>query len=319
MSGTNILSGVTGPIMTCFYPLSGQYATLPRILYYVSLIFTIFGHNWLWLVAGAASSAMVFSSTAAVHSVILVTTPRKPNIPYDVDAIGTYVITSIGLIMVVPILTFSRTMRKDSVRHLIRLWGVVMLVGTACSIASFIRVWPEEEVCTSQTTGQNLTSPVQLSSADFTCIYSCFTTHNIIRNRNDIVAVPLGGINSDQMLNLVSTAGAISLLCFSNLIYFIRHQPGPGQSPITPRGNRAGICWLVSALISPLMFITAIGSAEVFFGLSGVPSSETPNLVGQWSVMLGAGLIIIGVSVDKWFDRKEKANPPNLELLQHRV
>ena len=46
--------------------LSGQYCLLSRILYYALLIFSVFGHAHVWLIAGALALALTYSGTAAI-------------------------------------------------------------------------------------------------------------------------------------------------------------------------------------------------------------------------------------------------------------
>ena len=106
--------------------------------FYISLLIVVFAHRiWYWLVAGAGVSAMTYSGTAAVHACILVALPRTGT--FDLDSIGTYVITSTALIFIVPIMSFSETMRRHSVRHILRVWALFMAAGTACATAALLR------------------------------------------------------------------------------------------------------------------------------------------------------------------------------------
>jgi hypothetical protein len=56
--------------VTCEWPISGQYSRLNRILYYVLLVFALVVHHHEWLVAGALSSATIYSGSAAVQATV---------------------------------------------------------------------------------------------------------------------------------------------------------------------------------------------------------------------------------------------------------
>jgi len=64
--------------------------------------------------------------------------------------------------------------------------------------------------------------------------------------------------------------------------------------------------YMSAAFFSPLMFLINISSTESFFKASHVPISEEPNLVGQWSTVMGAGLVVIAAAINKWTEHREK-------------
>jgi hypothetical protein len=53
--------------VVCEWPISGMYNRLNRILYYVSLVFTLVVRHYEWLVAGALASATIYSGSAAIQ------------------------------------------------------------------------------------------------------------------------------------------------------------------------------------------------------------------------------------------------------------
>jgi len=67
------------------YQLSGQYGLLNRLLYYSLLIFSIAGQRRLWLITSALTSATTYSSTAAIHALILAASRHSL---YDIDTMG---------------------------------------------------------------------------------------------------------------------------------------------------------------------------------------------------------------------------------------
>jgi hypothetical protein len=307
--------------VTCIYPLSGSYGFLARLLYYISLLVVIFSHRvWYWLVAGAGASAMTYSGTAAVHAFTLVALPRTGT--FDLDSIGAYVITSTALILIVPIMSFSETMRRHSVRHILRVWAVLMAAGTACATAALLRSWPVEEPCTSKATGGLLTSPSQLSVATFNCTYSCFpNSHNstessrttftdFLRSANDTLALQTSTLNVTFLSQIQAEALIIACISITNSIFFLilwtksKHSNKETEGALVPKYRQltsiAG--WLMLPVgLSPLLLVGNIVVAEMFFRSSEIVKGEPVYAIGQWSVVAAAGLVAIGTAIDRWF------------------
>lgn len=55
----------------CAYAISGQYGFLPRLLYYLLLVISMFLRKHDWLSAGALAGAMTYSASACVHAFAL--------------------------------------------------------------------------------------------------------------------------------------------------------------------------------------------------------------------------------------------------------
>lgn len=60
------------------------------------------------------------------------------------------------------------------------------------------------------------------------------------------------------------------------------------------------------ALISPFLLIANVTVTELFFRSSQAVRGEQVYAVGQWSTMVGAGLVAIGASIDRWFQKGEE-------------
>ncbi|KAJ0109359.1 uncharacterized protein J7T55_000284 [Diaporthe amygdali] len=71
----------------CVYPVSGNYTSFQRSLFYLTTAFALFGHAHEWLTAGALAFAVSYSSTAAVHGIALAL-QREPQYDGDIDAVG---------------------------------------------------------------------------------------------------------------------------------------------------------------------------------------------------------------------------------------
>src|SRR5690242_11962880 len=87
----NALTDPTG--MNCVYAISGTYGFLPRLLYYITLAFAIFGRHREWLIIGALVTAMTYAGTTAIHQMALVTSKQGV---YDLDILGGWAVLSSG-------------------------------------------------------------------------------------------------------------------------------------------------------------------------------------------------------------------------------
>ena len=124
----------------CVYAISGQYGFLPRLLYYVLLIFSLFLRKHLWLSTAALGAAMTYAATASVHALALLQrfkyrTPSLENLEWisapldqlgDLDLWAIFPILVAGSIMLTPILSFSTTVRKHEAHSVVIFWGILI-------------------------------------------------------------------------------------------------------------------------------------------------------------------------------------------------
>ena len=124
----------------CVYAISGQYGFLPRLLYYVLLIFCLFLRRHLWLSTAALGAAMAYAATASVHAFVLLLRfkyelPSFTNLDWislpsdklgDLDLQAIFPILVAGSIMLTPILNFSTTVRKHDAHYVVIFWGILI-------------------------------------------------------------------------------------------------------------------------------------------------------------------------------------------------
>lgn len=124
----------------CIYAISGQYGFLPRLIYYLLLIFSLILRKHLWLSTAALGTAMTYAATASVHAFALLLryryhTPTLSNLEWiqmppkelgDIDLQAIFPILVAGSIMLTPILTFSTTVRKHEAHAVVIFWGVLV-------------------------------------------------------------------------------------------------------------------------------------------------------------------------------------------------
>ncbi|KAF2669762.1 hypothetical protein BT63DRAFT_423751 [Microthyrium microscopicum] len=136
---------VTRGLVTCTYPLSGQYDHLPRILFYVAAIFAVLGRHRTWVAEAALGIIIAYSATAAVHLFMLLGL-YKFRMPYkdgtypfdvndssgfgDVDFFGIAPVVSLTVVLLTPMLHWSETFRSHSAKIVIQCWAVVMFAAS---------------------------------------------------------------------------------------------------------------------------------------------------------------------------------------------
>jgi hypothetical protein len=181
----------SGPPVThinCVYAISGTYGLLPRILYYVTLVFAIFGRRTEWLIIGALVSALTYAGTAAIHLMALASS--KSDV-FDLDIMGAWAVLSTGALAYIGIFHWSSTLRESRSRVVLICWG--FLVGTSLIFGRAelfdTPLTPPEPACYSSK-GMLLQSPLELANPEFNCTYQCFDVSKPMRQKSEIMAVP---------------------------------------------------------------------------------------------------------------------------------
>ncbi|KAI9698794.1 MAG: hypothetical protein M1836_003904 [Candelina mexicana] len=113
----------------CWYPISGNYGLLNRLLYYCTLVFALIVHHHLWLVAGALATTLTYSGTAAVHACLLMW--RGPA-DAESDRPALLAILSAACLLTVPLLNWSTTLRRLEARAIVIYWGILVTAGFMC-------------------------------------------------------------------------------------------------------------------------------------------------------------------------------------------
>jgi hypothetical protein len=211
-------------LINCVYSLSGTYGLLPRLLYYCTLIFAVFGRSKEWLVIGALVSALTYAGTAAIHAIFLVTS--KVTV-FNLDVIGTWSVLSSGSIAYIVMVHWSTTLRNSRARMVMVLWGFLIGVALLFSRSTLIDtpLSPGEPACYSNT-GRLLRYPMQLIDPQFNCTYKCFSARKPMRNRSEIIAVPRHVVdNHYSRLALVSVV-PVMIAAYSAIAWDSReHSP----------------------------------------------------------------------------------------------
>jgi len=174
--------------VNCVYPISGAYGLLPRVLYYVTLVFAIFGRSKEWLIIGALVSALTYAGTTAIHMMALI---RSRKGVFDLDIMAAWAVLSTGALAYIGIIHWSSTLRNSRARIVMVIWG--FLIGMALIFGRALLfdtpLDPPEPACYSSR-GKLLEQPMELISPEFNCTYKCFSVSRPMRHRYEIQAIP---------------------------------------------------------------------------------------------------------------------------------
>ncbi|KFZ14504.1 hypothetical protein V501_03203 [Pseudogymnoascus sp. VKM F-4519 (FW-2642)] len=99
----------TRAITFCWYPISGNYGRLPRILFYITIAAAVLLRTHLpWLYLGALAASLTYSGSAAIHACLLVW--RGPGYG-ELDLFPLLGILSASCVIMVPLINWSSTIR----------------------------------------------------------------------------------------------------------------------------------------------------------------------------------------------------------------
>ncbi|KFZ14992.1 hypothetical protein V502_05822 [Pseudogymnoascus sp. VKM F-4520 (FW-2644)] len=324
----------------CVYPLSGQYSLLNRLLYYALIVFAVVGHSHPWLVTGPLAYIMTYSSTAAVHALIMAVVSE--NSLLDIDVLGTWAIISIGCLAVLPIFTTSKAISESQYSPVFGFWGTLMSIGVICSLVSIHREYPDELECRSSTNMQLLTSQAQLLDDTFNCSYTCFGSSQPLRATSEIAIISKKAIFGhfsilQAALGLTGAFGLISALfgCIpmhrksteAELRATIRHnQPSKRyETSKVARSKRSArkhareelnrgeykpgamtMCWTILAVPS-VAIVIVLNEVFILAHDGGFQSSEKPYAIGQWGPWVSVFLAAIAAWMVKFYTPGWKA------------
>ncbi len=128
-------------VVPCVYPLSGQYNHLPRILFYIMIIFAILLRHRTTIAEAALSVVIIYSATACIHLFVLLGF-YKFSIPDSLDSIvedatmygdvdfwGIAIVVAVSAIVLIPILIWSDSFKGDRGKAVLICWSILIFVS----------------------------------------------------------------------------------------------------------------------------------------------------------------------------------------------
>ncbi|KAM0544541.1 hypothetical protein ACHAPJ_011758 [Fusarium lateritium] len=143
----------------CAWPVSGQYGTGTRVLYYVLIAACLVARREEWLVNPCLAAALVLPAVAAIHGIVL-TAMHNPH-AVDMDIFGAFQLCAIGILAAPVTVMLSKTYFNDPGRNTIFLWTFLLLIGLLCMTVEFYRIQTHD--CTINA----LRDPVSSKASEF--------------------------------------------------------------------------------------------------------------------------------------------------------
>ncbi|RDW74888.1 hypothetical protein BP6252_06030 [Coleophoma cylindrospora] len=271
----------------CWYPISGNYCRLPRILFYITIAAAVLLRAHLpWLYLGALAASLTYSGVAAIHACLLVW--RGPAAG-ELDLIALLAILSVSCITMVPLITWSSTIRTAgrpdlqsrenderpkgikeidaSARIILIFWAFLVTVGF---VSAFIAL---QEIPSTRYAGH-----WDLSVGSQQQNFSCSPTSG----RLNVTAGQATAFEGN---------GYIHFNFFMVTQEFVH--ANTCQNPCSNPEGGVALFRQESDLVLLTIPLLIINMVVVEIYLSEIPQSETSNHIGAWSSYASTALILL--------------------------
>jgi hypothetical protein len=111
----------------CAWPLSGQYGTGSRVLYYVLVTACIVARKYEWLRDACLAAVLLLPAVAALHGIVLAALHREGAV--DMDMYGAFQLCAIGILAAPVTVRLSQTYFDRPGRNAIFLWTGIIVAG----------------------------------------------------------------------------------------------------------------------------------------------------------------------------------------------
>lgn len=285
---------------------------------------------------------MTFSGTASIHAIILAVV-SKNSLP-DLDAFAIWAIVSAGCLVTLPVVEFSKTLRESPAKPVFKLWGLLVFIGSVCSVVACLRRYPEEKACWSEE-GVLLREQTQANMGRLNCTYSCFSSTQTLRSGSEIIVLTKGFLGLRGRLIMVLLIRAcpfylVTLFCFlwsGRRRSFLSKSLSKDDSAATREsqktlekrmeyelslrtgGYKEEPSLLITRIFSIVLFFLLVCFNEMFMFMDGgLPVTEKAYAVGQWSGWVSTILVIIASAIVRKGVSANQGHPPCfLPLLRH--
>jgi hypothetical protein len=309
--------------ISCVYPLSDQYALLPRWNYYILILFTLTFQRQTQLIHAALGTIITYAGVTCIHAFVLVVlTFKNPNTAVvDLDILGVLLILTVTIYVIWPLLHFNRTLGQTRLRTLVRAWFVLVSIGTICAAVAVGAVLNGQRgsVCVVPFIPYANDS---IPSVDVTkvwiwdhCNVTCTDPLPLLRRSSTLQILDFKDGISGGIFDIARYFGivAASFTIFS--IALIQNNGGlrfscPIPHPLCKEKSQKLIRMLLlshSGVQASLAMMAPLGIIFTELMLNdalSIPQDESPWNIGQWSCWAASGLLICAAVVDGWMQQR---------------
>lgn len=293
-------------IVSCVYPMSGQYGFLPRLLFYACLIFASTMRRSGWFTSIVLGLAMSYSATAFVHVIVIYATHGWNPPILDLDVLGIFLLAA-AVVSMYPALAILRRPKYMSlaVHVVVGFWWHMMSFVSGL-VSLFLRNFDNiqhnsySEVACYLRDNTLLTSLAQLNGTrDLECIYDCFLARKSMLKTQDAVTV-MWGFPNNKVVEWGLTIGAVLSLLMMLLGSNMQIYPRISKwlevlllKPVYSVYNQDK-----PAIMTPVVCICFISMAPwvitIEYSLWSIPVEEMSFAIGQWGPWVAVLFSIIG-------------------------
>jgi hypothetical protein len=306
-------------IISCVYPMSGQYGLLPRLLFYASLVLASTMRDFGWFANIFLGLAMSYSTTAFVHIIVICATHGwKPPI-LDLDVYGIFLVAIAGVSMYPAVVGLRQSGWKGrAVRDVIEFWWCIMTFPIFLALGLLVNVINNPRQSSNSAAAcylpddTLLTTLAQLNGTwDLECIYDCFSTRKSVLKARDAVTVVWTAPTNGQ-LGWGARIGIWYGIIMCNIGIGISAHPWILKSlgAWMPRREDAVYNQDKGAIMAPTVYICLIFMLPwvitMEISLRSLPFEEESFAIGQWGPCVAAMVAIIGGGIYHVLKRLEK-------------
>ena len=293
----------TPPLFLCVYPLSPTYLPTHRYLYYNALAISVLYPRPPPFVKGAFAFALTYSSTAAIYAILIIAI-RSPNV-LNLDMFGLWAVLSPASIAILPLLQYSKSVSGGG-RPILRTWGVLIIAASICAFVFLVRLKGiagyhdgYEQTCISNPPGlkYRLRIPEITASVSYEDVFGYYYDLIVARGA-PLTLVPMifGTITCLVTISPVRERAPWDLEV--NLNPYAEEAP----SRNIPRALKIGFHHLRAAVLylSPMFLIPTVVINELYLMRDKekeIPEMEKVYEIGQWGLLLGAGLVAVAALI----------------------
>lgn len=316
------------------YAISPPFLPLHRLLYYICLSSAVLYPTPPPLIKGALAYSLTQSSIYALYSIIMaLPRPSPVTSTQNLDVLPVWAMLSLAAITLPAFLNWNRNMaRSKALRPIVRIWGVLITLGTACAFIN-LRIYSRLLKPASSPKSEY---PPYLTN-DLSQCQALPQSKRVMRPQSHVRTLdPFFLTHRNNFTRIWDVTPYLTFipLAIGALACIVSIAPPPTSKkrstapevastsdPILEESNEANLFKGLSiylrirkilVALTPAVWITSLVLNELFLlqdldGPLKLPVTEELYEVGQWGVWAGLGVVVLaGIVNEAVRDRKVK-------------
>jgi hypothetical protein len=296
----------------CVYPMSPTYSSLPRLNTLVLLIFTIHGPADNWATKGALAALMVRTVVISLHAIALLavlhhqqkSSPEALAI-FDLDNLGAWsVLGAVGTAMPM-LLGWAPSLRQTKARPLVRIWGLMTIVGAVCAYAAVDRARKFGKDQTGSQEACAAAGPWPMRGGEESVAFSSTTLFNAPHEKLikgwDIAGLLMMAFGAWSCLRLGRVGQSALMASRLDVLNPIQ------KTPDLPKTSFGVLLEKTLIFTSLVIFWGFLGLHERYLFQEAIPELEQKDSFEQWSCWAATALVVMATVLNWTLDRTTRA------------